>query len=347
MTQQNQKKLFKQFIRQRGSTLILAMWSLLLLTTFAVQLGVIVRQKITLVHRLDNRDNRTRIAEAGVKYAITKLRKSDILFGADFLSEHWSDQQDLFENRRVGKGRFTISYYFHDGESSRVMYGLQDEERKINLNKADVDVLTRLLENTAELGRRDAEKLAYNIIDWRDSDSFFQHPQYGAEDSDYTGERYSYEAKDSDFEVIEELLLVKRMDQEIFNKIRHFVTIYGEGRVNINTASKQVLLALGLRNYVAENIILFRKGGDSIAGTGDDDIFLQVSTIVSRLSQSFDLSPSELGSLSNLVAAGKFTVKSENFMIRSIAKLNHSEKQTTIIAVADRTGKIKYWYEET
>jgi len=213
--------------------------------------------------------------------------------------------------------------------------------------QADVDVLTRLLENTAELGRRDAEKLAYNIVDWRDNDSFFQHPQYGAEDSDYRSEKYSYEAKDSDFEVIEELLLVQKMDQEIFDKIKHFVTIYGAGKVNINTAPKQVLLALGLRNYVAENIILFRKGGDSIAGTGDDDIFLQVSTIVSRLSQSFDLSPSELGSLSNLVAAGKFSIKSENFMIRSIAKLNHLEKQTTIIAVADRTGKIKYWREET
>jgi len=347
MTQQYQKKLFKQYARQRGSTLILAMWSLLLLTTFAVQLGVIVRQKITLVYKLDNRASRNHIAQAGVKYAITQLRKSDILLNSDFLSEHWSDQQDLFENRRVGEGRFTVSYYFHDGDTSRVMYGLQDEERKINLNKADVDVIARLLENTTELGRRDAEKLAYSIVDWRDNDSFFQHPQYGAEDSDYRGQKYSYEAKDSDFEVIEELLLIKDMNQEVFDKIKHFVTIYGNGKVNINTASKQVLLALGLRNYVAENIILFRKGGDSIAGTGDDDIFLQESTIVARLSQSFDLSPSELGSLSNLVAAGKFTVKSENFMIQSVAKLDHRKGQTTIVAVSDRTGKIKYWREET
>jgi len=347
MNQKYQKQLFKQSFRRRGSTLILAMWSLLLLTTFAVQLGVIVRQKITLVHRLDNRDNRYRIAEAGVKFAISRIRKNDTLLSADFLSEHWSDQQDIFKNRRVGKGHFTISYYFQDEEFPRVMYGLQDEERKINLNKANVDVFTKLLEITSGLGRRDAEKLAYNIVDWRDNDSFLQHPQYGAEDSDYTRRKFSYEAKDSDFEVIEELLLVQRMDQEIFDKIKPFVTIYGDGKVNINTASKQVLLALGLRNYVAENIILFRKGGDSIAGTGDDDIFLQVSTIVSRMSQSFDLSPSELGSLSNLVAAGKFTIKSENFMIRSIAKLNHLEKQTTIVAVSDRTGKIKYWREET
>jgi len=97
MDQQYQEKLIGQFFQRQGSTLILAMWTLLLLTTFAVQLGVIVRQKITLVHRLDNRDNRTRIAQAGVKYAITQLRKRDILPNVDFLSEHWSDQQDLFE----------------------------------------------------------------------------------------------------------------------------------------------------------------------------------------------------------------------------------------------------------
>ena len=125
------------------------------------------------------------------------------------------------------------------------------------------------------------------------------------------------------------------------------MTIYGEGKVNINTASKQVLLALGLREYVVENIILFRKGGDLVAGTGDDDIFLLEATIVARLSQSFGLSPSELGSLSNLVAAGAFTVKSENFMIQSVAKLKHLKHQTTIVAVSDRTGKIKYWREET
>ena len=137
------------------------------------------------------------------------------------------------------------------------------------------------------------------------------------------------------------------MNQEIFDKIKPFVTVYGNGKININTVSKEVLLAFGVVDYVAENILLFRKGGDLIAGTGDDDIFLQESTIVARLSQSFDLSPSEVASLSNLVATGQFTIKSENFMIRSIAKLNHLDDQTIIIAVSDRMGRIKYWREDT
>jgi general secretion pathway protein K len=347
MAHENHKQYVRRLQPSRGSVLIIALWSLLLLTTFAVQLGVIVRQKITLVHRLDDRDKRYRIAEAGVKYAISKLRKEDALYAADFLAEFWSDSRDLFENIRVGKGSFTVSFDYQDGESSRSFYGLQDEEGKINLNTADTDVIIGLLELAAGLSHSDAEEVAYNIVDWRDQDSFFQHPQYGAEDSDYTGRKDSYEAKDSDFEIIEELLLVDKMDQEIFEKIKGFITIYGEGKININTAPKTVLMASGLDKYIADNILLFRNGGDQIAGTGDDDIFIQPSAIVSRLSQSFNLSPSELGALSNLVAEEQFVTKSENFMIRCVAQLNYQKGQTAIVAVTDRTGQIKYWSEES
>ncbi|MCK5082741.1 MAG: hypothetical protein KAR31_07520, partial [Candidatus Omnitrophica bacterium] len=73
---------------------------------------------------------------------------------------------------------------------------------------------------------------------------------------------------------------------------------------------------------------------------------LQSATIVPQLSQVFDLNPSDLASLSNLVAAGKFTTKSENFMIRSVGELDHKKGRTTIVAVAERTGQIKYWREE-
>jgi len=136
------------------------------------------------------------------------------------------------------------------------------------------------------------------------------------------------------------------MTQEVFNNIEPFVTVFGEGRININTAPEEVLLAVGISDYVVKNILLFRSGGDLLAGTGDDNIFLQPSTIVSRLSQAFNLSPSEIASLSNLVSVDQFSVKSENFMIHSVGQLGHRKGQTTILAVSDRTGQVKYWREE-
>ncbi|HQQ89377.1 MAG TPA: type II secretion system protein GspK [Oscillospiraceae bacterium] len=327
--------------------MIIALWSLLLLTTFAVQMGVMVRQKATLVHRLDEREQRHAIAEAGVKTAIVQLRKEDAFAEADFLGERWSDQIDTFKDIHVGKGSFTVSYDYDDGEFSRVMYGLQDEESKINLNKAGLDVIIGLLQEASGMDRSKAEELAYCIIDWRDQDSFFQHPQYGAEDSDYKNLRDAYEAKDADFEILEELLLVHKMDQEIFDKIRRFVTIYGEGMININTAPREVLLALGLTSRVVDDILRFRKGAAMIAGTGDDEIFLQPATIVPRLSQVFDMAPSDISVLSNLVATDQFVTQSSHFTVRSVAKLDGKKgPTTTIIAVAERTGQIKYWREE-
>ena len=136
------------------------------------------------------------------------------------------------------------------------------------------------------------------------------------------------------------------MDQQIYDQVKRFITVYGDGRININTAPREVLQALGISDYVVSGILMFRKGGDMMAGTGDDDIFIQPGTITSRLSQAYDMSPTELASLSNLVSEGKFVTKSENFMIRSQAGLNRHEGMTTIVAVTDRTGKIKYWYEE-
>lgn len=330
----------------RGSTLVIAAWALFLLAVFAVQLGAIVRQKIVLVRRMDVRDQRYYIAASGIKRAVVQLRRQDALFEADFLGERWSDQPDVFENISLGKGKFTVGYEYRDGGASRVRFGLQDEESKINLNKAGVDVIGRLLETAAGLTHSEAEELAYCIVDWRDPDSVFGHPQYGAEDSDYEDLSQPYASKDGDFEVYEEVLLVNKMNQEIFDKIKHFVTIYGAGRINVNTAPREVLLALGLTERMAEDIIAFRNGADRLPGTADDDIFLQVATIVPRLSQALSLSPSDVAVLSNLVSGGQFQIKSENFMIRSVAELNGLKGKTVIVAVADRTGRIVYWHEE-
>jgi type II secretory pathway component PulK len=336
----------RQARRQNGSTLLIALWSLLLLTTFALQMGVIVRQKITLIHRLEERESRYLIAEAGVKAAIVQLRKEDEIFEADFLGETWNNQADIFKDIPFGNGTFTVSHAYPYGENAHVMYGLQDEESKINLNRADIDVIEALLQDVSGLQSSEAEALAYCIVDWRDKDSFFQHPQYGAEDPDYRKMQDSYEAKDADFEVLEELLLVSKMNQEVFDKIKHFVTIYGEGSININTAPREVLQALGITSRTVEDILLFRNGADMIAGTGDDEIFLQPATIVPRISQVFNLAPKDISVLSDLVASGRFVTRSNNFMIRSTAMLKGKKGQTTIVAVAERTGRITYWREE-
>lgn len=129
----------------KASILILALWSLCLLATFAVILGFEVRQKLTLVNRLDERDRLHFIAEAGIKKAISQI-KEEPEKDYDVLKDDWSNNSIVFKEIDIGDGRYSISYDYineHTGLTES-WYGLIDEERKININKANQPILERL-----------------------------------------------------------------------------------------------------------------------------------------------------------------------------------------------------------
>ncbi len=332
---------------KKGSILIVALWALCFLTTFAVYLGIGVSQKISLIERLDARDRLRYLAEAGVKAAILELETDKSLEeGCDTFNESWSDNPKIFKEIKVGEGNFTVSYIYFEGEEQKKRYGLKDEESKININKANKDTLKRLFHNVAGAEEDKAEEMAYCLIDWRDANSTLEHIRYGAEDDDYTSLSVPYEAKDADFEILDELLLIKGMDRGVFSKIKDWVTIYGEGKVNINTASPAVLEALGIDNKLANKIALYRKGEDLTDGTLDDNIFTNVTSAVAKLSQFYHLSPSEIENLSNSITAENFTAESYNFTVISSAKLNKKNEELKITAVINRQGEIRYWREE-
>lgn len=345
-------------ITNKGSILAIALWSLCLLTTFAVCLGFGVRQKIIMVKRLDTRDRLHFIAEAGIKRAILELKKEDKAADYDALKESWSNNIDIFKELQVGAGKFTVSYDYLDRKSGErwVRYGIMDEERKININKAKRSVIERLFK-TVGLDEMEAQNLSASIVDWRDSDSELSIPLGSAEDGYYRDLKDPYEAKDADFEVLEELLLVRGMSREIFDKIKDFITIYGEGKVNINTAPSEVLLSLGLYKSVVDKILFFRYGQDSIEATPDDNVFNTPSNIVAELKQFRYLSEGEEANLSNLVSAANLVTNSSNFMIKSIGKLDNKDESLKILCVfqrssedsgeadSDEGGKIRYWRE--
>jgi len=333
-------------LNNKGSILIIALWSLCLLATFVVYSASIVRQKLNLVGRFESRDSLHFIGEAGIDTATLELKRKDPQDVYYALNEGWSNNPAAFDKFPVGIGTFTISYIYGEGNAQGITYGLLDETSKININLADAKVLTRLLENAAGINEQRALNLAYCIIDWRDADSFFQHPQYGAEDINYRALEEPYESKDSDFEVTEELLLINGMDQEIFNKIKDFVTVYGDGKVNINTAPGYVLLALGLSSGLVTKILNFRKGDDLSIGTFDDNVFTNTGSIIPEMSQGDNLSSSEIGELSKFISAEVFVTKSSDFMIRCLASLNTKKQTSEIEAVVNSEGLIRRWQED-
>lgn len=121
---------------RRGGVFILSLWSLCMLSIFALSLNCGVRQKITLIKRLDERDRMHFIAEAGIKKAITVLkRKEGEGEGYDSLSSMWGVNIGDFKGVRIDGGTFNICYNYVDEKSGvkEEIYGLVDEERKINI----------------------------------------------------------------------------------------------------------------------------------------------------------------------------------------------------------------------
>jgi type II secretory pathway component PulK len=140
-------------------------------------------------------------------------------------------------------------------------------------------------------------------------------------------------------------MLVKGMTPELYEKIIPYVTVYGSGKINANTAPEPVLAALGLSPGVRRDIISYRAGRDSKPGTADDGIFDSSLTIVQKLEQSNALTQDEVTELLNAsavqlgTAATAFTVTSRAYVPGG--KIPGAE----VRAVIDSEGSILYWRE--
>lgn len=299
------------------------------MTIYAVALGSRVSQDINVASYFQNRPQAGYLAEAAIKRAQAVLEDDTNSF--DSLNEFWStgrysdDEESVFDKTELGNGTYNIE--------------MVDEERKININTVSQDVLERLFQRGAGLGVDGAHILASSIIDWRDTDS--NALEGGAEDSFYKQLEIPYECKDANFQVPEELLLVRGMTDDVLQEVKDLVTVYGEGRVNINTASREVLCFLGMNDTLADKIILYRNGNDAVEATEDDNVLKDQASIANDLGSGAGLTEEELNKMVELTSAGLLGVNSGNFSINAEGKVGRRREQT--LCVVDKEKEIKYW----
>lgn len=330
--------------RRRASILILALWSICLLSIFAVYLGAAARQKLSLARRLDERDKLYYIAQAGVEAALTQITYEDEKAYA--LKDGWSTNTAVFKDVEIDDGTFNVCYNYRtaSNDEEKTRYGIVDEQRKINLNTADIKLMERLFAAALGYSESQAQDLAASIIDWRDSDSMLSVPLGSAEDTHYRFLQHPYEAKDADFEILEEVLLVKGMEKDVFTRLKEYITIYGNGRININTASRYVLRAVGLNEKLTDMVVLFRNGKDETEATADDNVFDASANIVPLLSQQYSLSPEEITVLSNAVER-YLTTQSSVFTVRSLGRLKARAYTLAVSCTVTRDKKLLAWQE--
>lgn len=200
-------------MNRRGQMLIIVLWIMMLLTAMVGAIIVQSQHELRLGAHPYAMLQRRAAADAAVYYALAVLRHdTEQAPGTDQLDEPWAtgiDQgQPLFDEVAAGAARFAVGRRV-DGVW---VPGLVDEERKLNVNTASAFSLNHVLTAAGELS---PGAVTDAIIARR---PFFS---------------------------IEELRLVPGMREEVFDAAAPWLTAYGAGLVNANTAPAEVLNALG------------------------------------------------------------------------------------------------------
>jgi general secretion pathway protein K len=161
------------------------------------------------------------------------------------------------------------------------------------------------------------------ILDWLDTDTVAR--PYGAEDDYYTSLPDPYPACNGRLNNPGQLFLVRGMEPEWLNGkdkqpgLLDFLTVWSEGRINVNTADEIVLMSLDdtLTSSVAREIMAAR----------DQEPFEKLDT----LRNISGLTPQAFSRITSLV-----TVKSSYFLIR--AEGHFRQAVARVQAVVVRTG---------
>jgi type II secretory pathway component PulK len=329
--------------RRDASIFIITIWVLTTLSIFALFTARLVTQSALVLSSVEDNEDLHFIVEAGFKKALLVLRSNHYPELFTSLQEQCLDNAKSFKDIPVGKGKVTVSYrgwdWVEGGE--KVCYGFVDEESKININTAPQYVLVRLFQLAAGVSASQAQKIATAIVDYRDPDKVSGENM--PEDFLYSSSPAAI--KNDSFEVIEELRLVSGVTEAIFQAVRPFLTVYGNGTVNINTAPVEVLESLGLSKQLARKIVLFRAGDDKIQGTADDRLEQETYRYEQTVAVALPLTEEEKNQLKELLYSGLVSVNSTCVSIHAEGQLNHRHKGMTLECVYELKGRILYWKE--
>ena len=168
------------------------------------------------------------------------------------------------------------------------------------------------------------------LDDWQDEGDL--HLLNGAESDDPFYRKRGYECKNAPVDTVDELLLIKNWGEEVLygtpsdektdesiTGIAKQLTTWGDGKINPNSASREVLNSLKIPADTIDAILEMRLGPDGKEGTVDDGI--SEADLASLGQDIFSLSPDYV----SVTAIG--TVSNINSQISCIFAFKLGEKQ--------------------
>lgn len=330
---------------RRGSILIYVLWLSALLALFTLSVGRTAGQRLTLLDRLEARRDLRLAADSAAARALAVIQKDpQRKQKANALKDSWSHNEKLFRNIQNGMSRADIvkpRVLFSAPET--FLYGLTDESAKINLNRVRPHILKRLLGTASPLSSEDADIVGDSVADWIDADDHL-NPS-GAENRYYAALKRPLVPKNAPLNTLEELLYVRGVTPELLTVIEPYVTLYGDGRINVNTAPVEVLRAAGLPKRFAVAVVTFRQGPDTMAGSKDDRVYEDLTDLEAVVELIGGLDEREKQLFERSLAEGRLKTQSDVFSLQIETKRRGSREKLAVFAVVDRTTGILSWKE--
>lgn len=338
----------KERLGERGSLLIFTLWVLVMVSIFTMAVGYQTRQRLRFLQSIEYREQLRTAVDAGILKAAQTIRMQTDSGDDESVSGLGAWRLNgTFRKTALGQAYFTIRYQDTDRQW---VYGLQDEERKMNLNEVTaVHPLKTLIKTATGLEDSAAGDLAASILDWKDEDDVLNAG--GAETRYYRLQSPAYSAKNAAFDSLEELMLVKGMNAQIYSLLAPHLSLYAASEINLNTAAEPVLLAQGMSENLTAKILEYRAGKDRLMMTDDDRLFPDMATAVSTLKNAVAISTSEKEAIETFLTSGVFDVKPMHFTVRVEGHLENRKESLEKICVLDSSGSVltcrEFFYRET
>jgi len=215
---------------ERGMVLLLVLLVVTLLATLLIEFSYSALVDLRLAETFRDNTRATYLARGGIVVGQVLRQEDDN--GYDALEEAWAQGVPAYP---VADGTLSVQ--------------LEDLGGRIDLNRLvtaagniDVPVRDRYRRLLLALDVANPEALIDPLVDWLDADS--DREPSGEEGGRYMAATPPYRCKNGRLDTIDELRLVQGYDADILARLRPHVTAHGGSRINVNTASREVLLAL-------------------------------------------------------------------------------------------------------
>ena len=216
--------MISSYRNQPGVALILVLWVITLLTIMAGSFALSVRRETSVISSIRDGAEASAAASAGIVIAQQMLLNQD-------RDERWLANGDLYPVEYAG---------------SEIRIKVYSEQGKININKANEKLLKNMIKYFG-MEDEDAQKIADEILDWRDRND--SNRIDGAEKGEYADAGLKYGPRNKPFQSIEELQLLLSMTSELYREIESMITIHSKSaRVDKKSASQEVLYILEAQN---------------------------------------------------------------------------------------------------